>query len=415
MSPTSMRLLNLSLRAATLISKFALVFLLARYLEPSEVGLYGLVYATIAYCLFVVGLEFYTFSMRELIAAPSSGRLCIIRNQVVFYCSTYLVFLPVFIGLFVGEWLPWYLIFWFYFLLVVEHLAQEMNRILVALSMQLEASIVLFMRSGVWGLIIIPLLWSGQDFRNLDFVFMAWLVGAFSSCVLGVFWIFPKIKGGDFSLVDWGWIRKGVKVALPMLVGALAVRGLFTFDRYVVEAIGSLDVLGAYVLYAGIASAVISFLDAGVVVFYYPRLVDAARSNNTLVFNESMKSLGLNIAVATSVLTILAFFSSVLVVEWLDKQIYRDNFYLLKWLLLASFIYGLSHYAHLGLYSQGKDSAIVNSQLAAMLTFAVLIVVFYGRLGVVVVPVALCSAFSVMFLWKNRAYKPLSFAILTKT
>lgn len=41
------RLLNLVLRGTTLVSKFALLFVLAKFLEPLEVGLYGLFSATI--------------------------------------------------------------------------------------------------------------------------------------------------------------------------------------------------------------------------------------------------------------------------------------------------------------------------------------------------------------------------------
>lgn len=54
------RLLNLVLRGTTLVSKFALLFVLAKFLEPLEVGLYGLFSATIFYCLMALGFDFYT-------------------------------------------------------------------------------------------------------------------------------------------------------------------------------------------------------------------------------------------------------------------------------------------------------------------------------------------------------------------
>ena len=52
------RLFNMALRGLTLASKFLLIFFLARFLEPAELGLYGLVVATIGYALYLLGLDF---------------------------------------------------------------------------------------------------------------------------------------------------------------------------------------------------------------------------------------------------------------------------------------------------------------------------------------------------------------------
>lgn len=403
-SPTK-RLLNLTLRAATLVSKFALIFVLAKFLEPAEVGLYGLVAATIAYCIFVLGLEFYTYSMRELIASPPNAQPSILRDQIVFYLFTYTLFLPPLISLFVGDFLPWVLVFWFYALLILEHVAQELNRVLVALSLQLEASVVLFVRSGAWSLALIPLMWATPSLRELHAALAAWSLGAAAACALGAWWVVRKFEVQNLKPIDWRWIKRGVRIAVPMLIAALAIRGLFTFDRYWIEAIGGLDTLGAYVLYAGIGNAVISFLDAGVVVFFYPRLVSTARGNDLLGYKTAMKSLGLNIVLATCLLTALAFGAAYLVIEWLDKPAYEENFHLLAWILAAMLIYGLSHTPHLGLYAQGRDRTLVLSQLAALVTFFIAAIALNGSLGVTSVPAALCTAFAVMYLWKTLAYR----------
>ena len=405
MSSPSKRLLNLCLRGTTLVSKFALVFVLAKFLEPAEVGLYGLVAATVAFCVFALGLEFYTYSMRELIASPARARQDILYNQLAFYGLSYIVFLPAFILLFLGKLLPWEVAYWFYTLLILEHFAQELNRILIGLSLQLEASLVLFVRSGAWGLAVITFMWSAPSLRDLNAVLAAWCIGSAAACILGSLWVARAIELRRFTAIDWKWIKKGVRVALPMLAAALAISGLLTFDRYWIEALGDLETLGAYVLYAGIATAVISFLDAGVVVFFYPRLVGTARSKNTQEFMSTMKSLSLNVTVATFILTALAFGASLIVIEWLDKPAFKENFHLIKWLLLAMFIYGVSHIPHLGLYAQGRDRTLVTSQTASFLTFLITAASLSGSLGTTAVPVALCSAFSVLLVWKTIVYR----------
>ena len=46
------KLANIGLRGITLASKFALLLVLAKYLEPSDVGLYGLIAVTVAYGMY---------------------------------------------------------------------------------------------------------------------------------------------------------------------------------------------------------------------------------------------------------------------------------------------------------------------------------------------------------------------------
>lgn len=401
------RLLNLGLRALTLVSKFVLIFILAKFLGAAEVGLYGLIAATIGYCLFAIGLEFYTYSMRELIASPLDEQSAILRDQVVFYFFAYVFFLPLLILLFIGGTLPWGQVGWFYVILVLEHVAQELNRVLVALSLQLQASVVLFIRSGAWGLVLIPVLMAVPEFRELSVVFAAWSIGVFSACMLGIWWSIRRFSWSELPPVNWMWIKKGVKIALPLLIASLAVRGLFTFDRYWVDSIGGLHVLGAYVLYAGIGSAVISFLDAGVVVFFYQRLVMTARENDLLGFKAEMKKLRTNVLLATGLLTVLALGAGFLVVQWLNKPVYEENYHLLVWILAAMLVYGISHIPHLGLYAHGKDKVLMLSQLAALAAFFFITFVSKSVLGVMAVPVALFLTFVFMLVWKAIAYNRL--------
>ena len=209
MPSTPKRLANLSLRAATLVSKFALIFVLAKFLEPTEVGLYGLLSATVFYVLMALGFDFYTFASRELIVTDRRNWAGMLRDQGVFYGITYSALLPLCLLLFWLGLLPWQLAVWFFPLLALEHLAQELNRLLVAISEPLWASIVLFVRSGAWAIIAALWMWFDPVQRSLDFVLAAWAIGVFISCLLGA----SRLRGFDRAslqrAIDWAWIRKG--------------------------------------------------------------------------------------------------------------------------------------------------------------------------------------------------------------
>lgn len=392
------------MRGLTLLCKFLLIFVLAKFLEPNDVGLYGLLAGTVGYALFAVGFEFYTYSTRELIGGDRRQWLALIRDQLVFFVFTYLFVVPFVLMAFFLEWLPWTYAGWFFLLLMLEHVAQELNRLLVVMSEQLLAGVILFLRSGVWCLLLVLLMWWVPETRNLDWVLAAWCIGAGFGCLLGGARILSLNNTALRSKVDWQWIGKGLRLAIPLLVASLAIRGIFTFDRYWVESIAGLDVLGVYVLFIGITTSIISFLDAGVVVFLYPKILAAAKVGDDKAFCSGMKKLFWDILVVTLVLVGLALVVSRPILAWIDKDIYMEYFYLLKWLFLAIVLYAASVIPHVGLYACGWDRAILLSQLCGLAVF--FLGVYWGgsSYGVIMVPWALCLSFLTILIWKVLAY-----------
>lgn len=395
---------NVFLRGITLVSKFLLIFFLAKFLDPVEVGIYGLISATTGYALYVVGFEFYNFSNREMIGEDPRKWLRMIRDQGILYLILYAVFLPFGMLLFLKGWLPWMYIFWFFGLVLFEHVAQELNRILVSISHQLLASFVLFVRSGAWCLIVAFAMWLSPEARNLDFMFVVWTICACFSCAIASIKLFSFDKKCLRDPIDWVWIKKGINIAIPLLIASLALRGIFTFDRYFVENISGIDVVGPYVLFIGIATAILSFLDAGVIVFFYPKMVAFAKSEDYSGFKRCIKGLFLNIVTVTFVLSLISVVVSKPLLLLLNKPLYIENLFLLYWLLIGVIIYALSTIPHLGLYSFGKDKPIVLSQVAGFIVFLAVSYCGMNHWGVIIIPWAMCLAFSVVLIWKLIAY-----------
>jgi O-antigen/teichoic acid export membrane protein len=401
------RLSNIALRGLTLTSKFALVFFLAKLLEPDQLGLFGLLAATIGFALYVLGFEFYSYSTREILGAAPQRRLGFIRDQAAFHVVAYAVSLPLLLLVFWRGWLPWSYLPWLLALLVLEHIAQELNRILVAVSQQLVASMVLFLRSGAWCWVAVTAMWYVPSTRSIHFVLAAWTVGVAMACALAIDRVLRFDRTALAQSIDWGWIAAGLKVAAPLLLASLSVRAIFTIDRYWVESTASLGTLGAYVLFIGMASAVLSFLDAGVIDFLYPRLVVAAKAGDDDTFRKGMAALQRQIIVVTGSLCLACWLLSEPLLKWLGKPIYLEHLYVLKWLLLAVAIYAVGLIPHVGLYARGKDRALVLSQLAGFTVFLAAAIVGDHSQGLMGVARALCLAFSVMLLWKVVAYRSL--------
>ncbi|MCO6055367.1 oligosaccharide flippase family protein [Pseudomonas sp. MOB-449] len=402
------RLINIALRGMTLLSKFLLIFFLAKFLEPAELGLYGLFTATIGYALYLLGLDFYTFTTREILKRERDEWGGLLKDQGALSLVLYAIVLPLLTLIFIKGLLPWSVSCWFFALLVLEHLTQELGRLLVAVSEQLLASVVLFLRSGIWAVIATALMFIEPASRTLDFVLGAWTVGGSVALLLGVFRLRQLKISGWHRKVDWRWVSKGLKVAIPFLVATLAIRGIFTLDRYWLEALSGLEVLGAYVLFIGLCSALLSFLDAGVFAFIYPGLIGAYQKKNVVEFNRGLHKL----LVQTVVLSVFFALVSLLLIgpllSWLNKPLYLEQQGLFPWALLATLFYALSMISHYALYAQGLDRPIIHSHIAGLIVFIPATWVFSQQWPRIAIPLGLCMAFFMILLWKSLAYFRLS-------
>jgi O-antigen/teichoic acid export membrane protein len=394
----------LSLRVATLFAKFALVLALAKYLPPADVGTYGLLFATIIFLLMALGFDFYTYAHRELIVSDKSRWAGLIRDQAVFYGFTYLALLPVCLLVFVAGLLPWNLAVWFLPLLALEHIAQEFNRLLVAMSQQGWASVVLFVRHGIWAIVAVLWMYFSPAQRSLEFVLLAWLVGLVLAVALGCFRLARLDRASLQADIDWSWIKRGIKVAVPFLVASLTLRALFTVDRYWMEALAGLDTLAAYVLFFGIANAVFSVVDATVVSFMYPRLVAATRQGEEGRFRHLLRALTWQVLLATSVFSVAALVCIHPLLQWLDKPVYTAGLPFFYWLLAATVFFCLSMIPHVGLYARRRDKAIVAAHILSLPVFASATVLLIPVLQAAAVPAGLAVAFLFLAVFKEICF-----------
>lgn len=404
MNHALVRLLNIGLRGITLVSKFLLIFLLARFLEPAELGLYGLVTVTISYSLYLLGFDFYIFTTREILKSAPEDRGHLLKSQIGLSLILYGVFLPLSLCLFAFGFLPWWLLPWFLVLLVLEHITQELNRLLVALSHQLIASWVLFFRAGAWCLAVVAIMYLDTDQRNLQTVLFTWIMGSAIALAIGFAVIARKSLGGWRRPVDWKWVKKGLRIAVPMLVATLALRGLYTVDRYWFESLAGIEVLGAYVLFMGMCNALLGFMDAGVFTFLYPAMIAAHADQDARTFKLKFRQLALQTVALTALFSVIAWLVVTPLLEWLDRPLYLQHQYLFGWLLIANGLFVLGMIPHYGLYARGKDKPLIISHIAGLVVFLLATALFTNFIRELAVPLGLVTAFGFILGWKTLQF-----------
>lgn len=404
MATNTARLLNIGLRFSTLGTRFVFIFVLAKFLDPASVGYYGIFTATVGYCIYFVGLDFYTYLTREVLKTPIEQRGQLIKTQAALSGVLYLIFFPIaLIFLTYVDW-PGKLALWFFPLLILEHFNQEISRLLVALSEQLTASMILFVRQGSWAIASVVLMAFEPATRNLEAVMALWTGAGMCAATVGLLKLKALRMGGWEEKVDWRWIKKGIAVSTMFLIATLALRGVQTIDRYWLEALNGIDMVAAYVLLLGVASTLLVFLDAGVFAFAYPSLI---KHNNEKQYEVARRKVRIMLAqtlLLSAGFAVVSWFSLPYLLNWIGNPVYLGTMDLYPWLLSAMALNAIGMVPHYGLYARGCDKPIVYSHISSLIAFIAFTWIISLRTPELAIPIGINLSFLIILIWKGVAY-----------
>ncbi|WP_312922353.1 hypothetical protein [Stutzerimonas nitrititolerans] len=370
----------------------------------NELAIYGLLVATVAYAIYPLGFEFYTYSSRELIALDNSVRGEFIKTQMVLHFLLYLVFLPLFCLLFYFEVLSYDYIGFFFVILILEHINQELFRMLVALSKQLHASLALFFRQGAWALVVVLVMYFYPNTRHLENILMAWALGGLVSLFISLYAVIILKSGSWESKVNWRWIKNGLYIAIPFLVATLGTNGIMTLDKYFIDFMHGKEALGVYVFYLALSISLLSFLDAGVFSFLYPKMVAVASKNDWAGLVDLMNKMFIQVVILSVLFLFFATLFLEYLVQWVGKGDFAERTHIFYILLAMVFLQALSYIPHYALYALRKDRPIIYSGLFSLLFF-IAFVLLYDYFGFELpVPLSLISTFFIVLLWKTFSF-----------
>lgn len=378
-------IINVVIRSLTLASKFVLIFFIAKYLSPEEMGEYGLFTITIGIAIYFLGMDFYIFNTREILSSEKSEQVYLIRDQIIFHILVYLFVLPMLIFVFFSGTLSWKYAPWFYILLILEHLSQESSRLLITISRPLISNIVQFVRSGLWVYFAVAVAAMWSEMRNLTTLWFLWCIGGISSLWISC-WILKK--SGiyiDFNRsINWQWIRKGLKQSSLFFLSTLALMITQYIDRYLLKYYYGESLVGVYTFYCNIANVIQVFIYTGIIVIIHPKIIQAYQKNKVDEYRALMKKLSTAVIVGTIPLSLLAAVAIKPILMLVNKSAYQDHLTAYWILLIAVVINVLGQIPHYALYAKKKDKAIFISTICAMsvsILMNILLIPIYGLIG----------------------------------
>lgn len=323
------KIINLLLRALTVGLRFLFVFFIGKYVSLSLVGQYSLWTTTIALSVMVLGMDFYTYSTREILKKTKLEQWSLVRDHGVFLGVSYLVILPLMLLIFQFDVLDPALILWFYLVLVLEHLGTEIYRLFNTLERPLLANFLLFIRSAVWILLLVWA-WYHDDFAvaSISQILQYWSLGALISLVLGLYFLLQHYKGTALRKVDWAYLKTGLRAAIWLLLGTLSFKVIELSDRYMIEHYLGDEQLGVFSIFYQVTNLINVVVFTVVLTIYYPSLMKSVMEKSVVHKGVGSKMMRQSLAIIFG-LGILIVLMMPLLIEYMQRPQLMDEFVIL--------------------------------------------------------------------------------------
>jgi O-antigen/teichoic acid export membrane protein len=373
--------LVLMLRGLTLASRFLLSLLLARMLSPAEMGEYGLLTAVLAFALLAVGLEFYSYTLREMVPATPAGRTRIIANQITLGAMALLavgalLLAAVLCGLFPARLAPWFLL-----ILVTEHISLEATRILIITWHSVRAYVGVFLRGGIWVYAMAVLMFTTPSTRTLETVLIWWAAGGVLSIAFSALALL-ELPWRELKRYrpDWGAIRGGLRTARPFLLTAAGALVISYVDRFFIDSFIGREALGIYTFYSTIAIGMLS-LGASVSHQFLPKVI-AGYAAGEQAYRSTLRSFFWSLLALGSAVTIVSGVLMGPMLDLLELTTYRSHIWVFYAMLPGVFLRILADVPSYALYAARADNDLLLCNLGAALMSTLLNLGLIPILGV---------------------------------
>jgi O-antigen/teichoic acid export membrane protein len=390
---------NSLVRLTSVGLRSVLTLAMAVWLQPSELGLYAIVAATLTLTTYFYGLDFQTFSMRELSTTDLAGARFRVRDQFAMLLLIYAIGSAITALLLRQFGLASGLVALVVPMAVVQHAALEFYRILTRLGRTVAGTVVLLIRDGAWvPICLLVKLVTGQ--LSLGGVLLFWLLGSLASVIYGGAVLVTWLPPSERRSIDLAWLAAGLRTGLRMLGGTLSLIALFSVDRMIFAKLVSPQELGAYAFFALGCSSIQGLFETAVLPSFWAPLLQAKKEGDNQAYLQAERRLDracLVGAVAGSLTTGIAL---TLLAWLLPNRIYAQNLHFLYYLVAAYSLLTLTNIPHYRLFAARRDSLIVSANVTTFVTFVLLIPVFVMFDRSTAVPLALAIACAILFALK---------------
>ena len=374
---------SLGFRGVSLGAKFLITIFIGKYFNTEDLGIYGLFITSVTFFSLIIGLDYYNFSNRKLINSKPEEKAGVIKEQFFIYFFSYLFFIPLLF--YVGNYfLPTSHLPYFIALVVLEHFAQELFRITIALEKSTKANFFLFLRSGIWPLIIMALFYSKVISYNLEYIWIAWVIFSFVTIIANLTYLFSLLDTTNLHQpVQVKLLKAGLTSTILFFLTTVCYKIIEVSDRYVIDIYRSKEEVGVYTFYSQIVNLSNVIITTSVIFISFPQLIKASQNNDWKQFRETHNSISKKVIYISIFICFLLFLLSKPGFKYVNQEFvdHISSFYLLN---LSSLALNISLISHFSLYALQLEKHLFYTSAICAITNIVLnllLVDSYGLMG----------------------------------
>lgn len=392
--------LIICLRGGLLIARFLLALFIARFIGLEELGIYGLIAGAAAVLQIVLRFGVFSKLSRDSVHNDLPALTHDLRHYGIGTLTLYGLLLPLTLAL------GWYfdhtslaLLVWA--VIMVEHVINDVVALMTNLDRPASANMLYAFQSAAWIYLYVALALMFPALRTLDWVLGFWIAGS----LLALAFAARLTRAWPWSdafrrPLEWLWFRKNALASWRLYLSeVIAVLTLYV-DRYLLSLFLSLELVGVFVLFWQMASAVANLVGAGVLQVYRPRLIRAGRRSDADGFQSLYReSLSRSLA-ASALLSLIVAPAAYLLIPFSKQPLAMQYLPLLGLMLACLQIRIWADAAKNAAYARHLDHWTMQSHLLSLFTGAALsaaLIPVYGLYGIIL-PMVTAQAVIIVFL-----------------
>jgi O-antigen/teichoic acid export membrane protein len=361
---------------------------MGRYLSLSDMGVYGLVFGAVMILTTMLGVRFDHVAARDLVRVTPEIAVSRTRDQSLFYLGNYAVATVVLAALWIADatGVSGLHLLYIFALTITDNYGRLIYVNINSIERPLHASILYFISGGLWCIPVIAVGIAWPALRTVDVVLVGWLLGNLAFLAV-TFWVFRGLpwKALRDIAVDVQWIRRGLKVSVPIWLGTMGLSASAYIDRFVVAHFLDLEKVGVVTFYSSFAFAIFTLVQAGVLSFVYPRLVALHQEGSTAQFAQEAWQAGKNVALSAACIGIVVGVAVPIMGQLFNKPEYVKYASVLWLIILGAWIQANAEMLYQILFARRQDRAIWLGNVlyvAPALASSVFLIWWFGLTGV---------------------------------
>ncbi len=273
----------MGLRASALLAKFLFTIFVARYLSLEALGIFGLVASIIFVYSAIIDFALFTRISRNAVTQTNDK----LFKELTYYSkyAFFVIFLTMVLALIMAAVLGNYsIIMLSAVIIVLEYLNNNFYNLLLNLSRPFMANFLYTLRSGVWMIIYMVAALAFPECRSISYLLLFWLMGAAISLVILSFLMRKLKEKPPLNSIKptqppfFTWFRDNRFKARKLYHTNIILTISQYMSHFLISALLGLELLGVYVYYMQVFSALLNLLDTGVIQLYRPKLVKLFKS-----------------------------------------------------------------------------------------------------------------------------------------